>query len=405
MNMLPKKPVRKRNVYLDHAASTPLDTRVREAMEPWIFEHWGNPSAIYAMGIEAKVGIEKARFKVAETLHTQPDTIFFTSGGTEANNMALFGIARAHAEHGKHIIATSIEHQSVLKPLEQLEREGFKVSYLKPDSFGCVNVDELFDLIRPDTILLSIMYANNEIGVINPLVEIGKRILKSRKQRGSPYPYFHTDACQAAASLDLSVERLHVDSLTLNGSKIYGPKGVGTLFIRRGLISGPFIYGGGQENSMRGGTENVAGIIGFAEALKLLSEEEKLNTACMRDLRDRFYGLLSERISDIALNGPPLERHDRLANNLNIRFKGIESEALLLYLDEYGTQCATGSACASHDSQGSHVLRAIGLSKEALSESLRFTLGKNTTAEDIDYVMEYLPGLVEALRRMRRASI
>lgn len=393
---LPKKPFKKRFVYLDHGAATPLDPAVFFEMKPWLTTCFGNPSALYGFGVQAKKHVEYCRAAVSKVLESQPDTIFFTSGGTESNNAAILGVARAHKANGKHIITTRIEHSAVLEPISQLEKEGFEISYLSVDNVGNIDIEEFKRKLRKDTILVSIMYINNEIGVINPIAEIGKEILKWRKQNETSYPYFHTDACQAVSTQDLHVEKLHVDLLSLNGSKIYGPKGTGVLYKRRGVEISPLLYGGGQEAGARGGTENVAGIAGMAKAL-VMAELDKAEYDSVRIIRNYFWNCIKKSIPDVTLNGPDVEDNTRAPQNLNVSFLEVDAETLLLYLDEYGIMCSKGSACET-DKAGSHVLLAIGLDEEHMRGAIRFTLGKNTSKRDIEYVMKYLPALVQVLR-------
>lgn len=391
----PEKPKTKKQVYLDNAATTQVDFEVQKEMEKYISESFANPSALYATGQETRKVIDQSRKTIAKILSSQTDTVVFTSGGTESNNLAIFGIARKYQNSGKHIITTRIEHPSVLEPIKQLEKQGFEVTYLKVDQNGQVNTKEFLEALREDTILVSIMYANNEIGTINQIDKIGREILKWRKNQKTQFPYFHTDACQAACTLDLSVERLHVDLLTLNGSKIYGPKGVGVLYKRRGVELEPLVFGGGQESGLRSGTENTAGIVGISKALELVEKTKKED---IKKLRDYLAQEILEKIPNTKLNGLELDSEKRLVNNLNISFAGIEAEALVLYLDEYGIMCSTGSACSTGKREKSYVLKEIGLNKENIKGSIRFTLEKNTTKEEIDYAMEYLPGVVEGLR-------
>lgn len=388
-----------REVYLDHAATTYLDPRVVDAMKPYWIENFGNPSSLYRTGRRAKDALDKSRETVAKILHCRPEELFFTGGGTEAINLALFGVARVYQAQGAHLITSEIEHHAVLHAMEALKKEGFEVTELPVDEYGMVEPERLRAAIRPDTILVSVMYANNEIGTIEPIVELGKIIKatkEDRKKQGNNTPiFFHTDACQAAGALDLDVAQLGVDLLAMNGSKMYGPKGVGCLFIRRGVRVVPLIYGGGQENNIRSGTENVPGIVGFAEALRLAHEEKDHENARLIALRDYFMARLIKEIPKVVSNGHPALR---LPNNVNVSVLDIEGEAMILYLDEYGIACSTGSACTSTTLDPSHVILAIGRPYEYAHGSLRFTLGKNTTQDDLDYVMEVLPGIVEKLR-------
>lgn len=401
MQNFPDKPQNKKMVYLDHAATTYMDPEVKTAMEPYFCEQFGNPSGLYDLGRTANGAINDARRKVAEILGALPDNIIFTSGGTESDNLAIFGIAEKHADKGKHIITTKIEHHAVLHPCERLEKKGFDVTYLDVNQFGQISIDDFKKALRPETILVSIMYGNNEIGTVEPIADIGREILKWRKTHDSVYPFFHSDACQAAGALDLNVEKLHVDLMTLNGSKIYGPKGVGVLYKRRGVDLKPQILGGGQEFKLRAGTENVPGIVGLAKALELMQSKKKEENKRLVDLKKYFWEKIQATIPNVKLNGPLLKDESaRLPNNLNISFLGIEGEAMLLYLDEYGIVCSTGSACSSGSLEPSHVLVACGFSHGHAHASLRFSLGKCNNKEEIDYVMQYLPGVVEKLREI-----
>lgn len=389
-------------IYLDHAATTYVDPRVMDAMRPFFSDVFANPSSFHTPGLHAKNAVIEARETIAKLLNCRDDEVIFTSGGTESDNLAIIGVPRAHKAHGKHVITTAIEHPAVLEALLQYQKKGeVEVTVLPVDKFGVVSVKDVETALRPDTVLVSIMYANNEIGTIEPLNEIGKAILKWRKEHATPYPYFHSDACQAAGALDLDVEKLHVDLMTVNSSKIYGPKGVGMLYVRRGVKIEPLIYGGGQEKNLRSGTENVAGIVGFATALKLAQDEKETENARLIALRDRLVeGLLA--IPKTRLNGHPTER---LPNSVNISFIDIEGEAAVLYLDAEGIYCSTGSACASTSLDPSHVILATGLSYEGAHGSLRFTLGKRTTADDIERVIEVMPGIVQKLRHMSPVNL
>jgi cysteine desulfurase len=404
--MFPDKPKNKKLVYLDHAATTPMHPEVKEAMEPFCDKYFANPSGLYSIGREVNGELNSARRSVAEIMHAMPDNIIFTGGGTESDNMAILGVARKNKKQGNHIITTKIEHHAVLHPCKQLEKEGFEITYLDVDSQGFVSPKKLKESIRPDTILISVMYANNEIGTVEPIADIGREILKYRKENKTEYPYFHTDACQAAGVLDLDVEKLHVDLMTINGSKIYGPKGVGVLYKRRGIQIEPLTFGGGQEFGMRNGTENIAGIIGLAKALEMSQANRNDENMRLVDLRNYFYEQLQKEIPKIKLNGPDLGNElVRLPNNLNVTFMDIEGEAMLLYLDEYGIVCSTGSACTSMSLDASHVLTSCGMPYEYAHGSLRFSLGKGTTKDDIDYIMKYLPSIVERLREISPVNL
>ncbi len=393
-----------REIYMDHAAATPVDKAVFEAMKPYFGKEYGNPSSLYKKGRAANGAVNEARRKVAGVLHALSENIIFTGSGTESDNLAVYGIARAHEERGRHIVSTRIEHHAVLEQLADLEKQGWQVTYVKVNGKGVAKAEDVAAAIRPDTVLVTIMYANNEMGAVEPIADIGREILKYRKENGAQYPYFHTDACQAAGYLTLDVEKLHVDLLTLNGSKIYGPKGVGVLYLRRGVKIRPMILGGGQEKKMRSGTENVAGIVGLAKALSLAEEKKEKEYKRVEELSKHLYKKIQEKIIKIRLNGPEFGP-ERLPNNLNVTFMDIEGEALLLYLDEYGIMCSTGSACASESLEPSHVLRAIGLPYEYAHGSLRFTLGRANSKADIDYMMKYLPAIVEKLREMSPVNL
>lgn len=399
--------------YLDHAAATPVDSRVFDAMQPYFSSLYGNPSSFHSVGIEAKRSIAQARKRIAMLLNAHEENIIFTSGGTESDNLAVMGIprtkahrdavaAKAGADAIPHVIASSIEHHAVLEPLMALEKRGeIELTILPVDRSGRVSPDELVQALRENTLLVSVMMANNEIGTIEPIADIGRAILAWRKERGTPYPLLHTDACQAAGYLDLDVEKLHVDLLTLNASKMYGPKGVGLLYIRRGVRLAPMLIGGGQERNIRSGTENVPGMIGLAKAFELAQADREEECARLIRLRDKLAsGLLT--IPKAILNGHPAER---LPNSVNVSFLDIEGEAAILYLDAEGIMASTGSACASSSLDPSHVILATGLSYEAAHGSIRFTLGRETTEEDIEHVLKTMPGVVERLRHMSPVNL
>lgn len=370
-------------VYLDHAATTPMALEVLKSMQPFFSEHFGNPSALYKEGQIANGALNDSRRSIAEVLRSQPDTVIFTSGGTEANNLALLGVARAHIKHGRHIITTATEHHSVFYPLEHLEREGWQITRLPVDKYGFVTPSDVLAALRPDTVLVSVMYANNEIGTVQPIADIGRQIFRYRKENKTIYPFFHTDACQAAGYLELDVEKLHVDLMTVNGGKIYGPKGVGFLYARRGVALEPLVYGGSQERGLRAGTENVAGIVGLAKAFELVQKTKNKKTG---ELTEYFW----KKISKISkLNGPEIG-DQRLPNNLNIVFSGVDGEALVIYLDSLGVACSTGSACTAVSRERSHVLAAIGKTEDEIFSSVRFTLGRQTNKKQIDYVVQSL---------------
>ncbi|MFA6424384.1 MAG: IscS subfamily cysteine desulfurase [Candidatus Magasanikbacteria bacterium] len=393
------KPKIKREIYLDHAATTYCDPEVVKAMLPYFTDIYGNPSSLYHKGREANGVLNDSRRTVAKLINALPENIIFTGGGSESDNMAIYGVARAHEHKGKHIITTEIEHHAVLHPLEDLQKQGWEVTYLKVDKQGFINTDDLVKAIRPETVLISIMYANNEVGTIEPIAEIGREILKYRKENNTPYPFFHSDACQAAGYLNLDVEKLHVDLMTINGSKMYGPKGVGMLYVRRGVRLKPLIVGGTQERRLRAGTENVPAIVGFTKAFELAQQRIDSETKRVGDLTKYMWSELQNKIPKLKLNGPELGDR-RLPNNLNVTFIDVEGEAMLLYLDEYGIMCSTGSACTSESLDPSHVLLAMGLPYEYSHGSLRFTFGHCNSKKDIDYMMEYLPDIIKQLREI-----
>jgi len=398
------KPKKIREVYFDHAATTYMDEVVFDSMRPYFMECYGNPSSLYHKGREANGAVNDARREIAQVLHALPENIIFTGGGTESDNLAIYGIARAHESKGKHIISTPIEHHAVLHVLDDLKKQGFEISFVKVDKNGMVDAQEIMKLVRPDTILISIMYANNEIGTIEPIAEIGRELLKYRKANNTTYPYFHSDACQAAGYCDLDVEKLHVDLMTINGSKIYGPKGTGILYLRRGVRIKPLIVGGSQERRLRAGTENVPGIVGLAKALNLVQANRISETKKLESLTSYLWEQIQKEIPKVKLNGPEIG-DKRLPNNLNVTFMDAEGEAMLLYLDEYGVMCSTGSACTSDSLDPSHVLTAIGLPYEYAHGSIRFSLGHCNSKADIDYLMKYLPEVIKILREMSPTNI
>jgi len=323
--------------------------------------------------------------------------VLFTSGGTESDNLALLGFARANQKKGRHIITTAIEHHAVLGPAKQLEKEGFEITYLEPSEGGFVSTEQVKQALREDTILVSVIYANNEIGTIQPIAEIGNVVQKFRQKNEKDFPVMHTDACQATSYLPLDHKVLHVDMMTINGSKMYGPKGVGVLTVRRGLRIEPLVFGGSQERGRRAGTENVAGIVGLGKALELSQKKQHTEGVRQQVLRDCLVKEIFETIPHTVLNGA---RENRLPNNANISFLGIEGEAVLLYLDHAGVAVSTGSACSSQSLNPSHVITALGYNHERAHSSIRFTLGKSTTKKEIDYVLQVLPEIVEKLRSL-----
>jgi cysteine desulfurase len=379
-----------RKVYLDHSATTPVRKEVLEAMVPYLSEVYGNASSVHAFGREARVAVENARETIANLIGANPNQLYFTSGGTEADNLALFGTVRAKEKKGKHIITSVIEHHAVLDSAYELENRGYDVTYIPVDSDGIINVDDVKEAIREDTILVSIMLANNEIGTIQPIKEISK----ITKGKGI---ILHTDAVQAAGSMHLDVDDLGVDLMTISAHKFYGPKGVGALYVRKGARPKPLFFGGSQEKKVRPGTESVANIVGMAKAFELaVSEMDETNQRIKR-LRDKLIKGVEDNISEVVLNG---HREKRLPNNANISFLYIEGESLILSLDAKGVAVSSGSACTSGSLDPSHVLMSMGMDHQQAHGSLRMTLGRSTTEEDIDYVLEVLPEIVDRLRAM-----
>lgn len=391
-----------KRIYLDHAAATPLDPRVLAAMKPFLTKEFGNGSALYREGVIAKNALLASRKKVAQILFAHPDEIVFTGSGTESNNLAIKGLVDYIKENGlkpkPHIITSVIEHPSVLSVCNALERQGVTVTYIGVDGKGIIKLDEFKKALREETILVSIMYANNEIGTIQPIREIAKTIRTWKKQNGTRFPYFHTDACQAAQYLSLHTPHLGIDLLTLNGSKIYGPKGVGALFVRRGVALSPIMYGGGQEHELRPGTENITGIVGFAEALLVAETTKKKESTRLTTLRDYFIKSVLEKIGGALLNG---DVSKRLPNNVNISIPGIESEHIIIELDAHGIAASARSACKSMDEEGSHVIMALGRNGVSTESGIRFTLGRNTTKKNIDYVIAVLSQLVKKLKTIK----
>jgi cysteine desulfurase len=379
-----------KRVYLDYAATAPCDPEVTKAMQPFCFEKFGNPSSIHAFGQEAKKAIEDARQKVASFLGAKPEEIVFTSGGTESDNFAIEGVAYAQEKKGNHIITTAIEHHAISEPCKFLERKGFKVTYVGVDKYGLVTPSDIKKAITDKTILISVMHANNEIGVIEPIAEVGK----VAKEKGI---CFHTDAVQTVGHIPVNVNDLNVDLLSLSGHKFYGPKGVGVLYIRKGTRIERFLHGGDQEKGRRASTHNTPGIVGLACAIELCRKNLEDEARSQTLLRDRLIKEIPERIPEVYLNGHPTQR---LPNNVNFSIKYIEGESILLNLDMLGIAASTGSACTSTSLEPSHVLLAIGLSHEIAHGSLRLTLGRWTKESDIDSLLEHLPKVVDKLRAM-----
>jgi cysteine desulfurase len=379
-----------RNVYLDHAATTPVHPKVLEAMLPYFSSKFGNPSNLHDIGREAKNAVEEARSKTAALIGAKAGEIFFTSSGAESNNFALKGLAQANSQKGKHIILSQIEHFSLLHPAKTLEKSGFAVTYLPTDKEGLVNPDDVAKAITKDTILVSIMHANNEIGTIEPIEEIAK----ITKEKGV---LFHTDAVATAGWIPVNVEALGVDALSLSGHQFYGPKGAAALYVRKGVRIKPQIEGGIQEDGRRAGTENVPALVGLGKAAELAAAEVQNRMMYTAQLRDKLQKGLRERIDDMVINGHPQRR---LPHNLNVSFWFVEGESMLLFLNMEGISVSSGSACTSRSLKSSHVLTCIGTDAAVANGTLLMTLGMGNSSEDIDYVIEKLPPIVQRLREM-----
>ncbi len=379
-----------RRIYLDYAATTPTDPAVIEAMQPYFFEKFGNPSSIHSFGQEARKAIDDSREVTAAFLGAKPEEVVFTSGGTESNNFAIQGVAYAMQHKGNHIVTTAIEHHAITEPCKVLEKRGFKVSFVGVDKTGLVDPEDIKKAITDKTVLVSVMHANNEIGTIQPIAQIGK----ITRDKGV---YFHTDAVQTVGHIPVNVDELNVDLLSLSGHKFYGPKGVGALYIRKATHIETFLNGGDQERGRRASTHNTPGIVGLARALELCKEKMAGEERFQAALRDKLIKGIQDNIPDVLLNGHPVKR---LPNNVNFSIKYIEGESMLLNLDMLGIAASTGSACTSTSLEPSHVLLAIGLPHEIAHGSLRFTMGRWTKEEDIGYLLNNLPKIVEKLRRM-----
>ncbi len=378
------------NIYFDNAATTKISKEVLDEMMPYLTDMYGNPSSIYSLGQEAKDAVNLAREKVAQSLNCSVDEIFFTSSGTESDNWAIKGVAFANQKKGKHIITTSIEHHAVLNTCKYLEKHGFEVTYLPVKKNGIIDTNTLRETIREDTILISIMYANNEIGSIQPIKEIGD-IAKEKNI------YFHTDAVQAVGNINIDMNKLNIDLLTYSGHKINGPKGVGVLFIKQGTKINNLLHGGEQEKGKRASTENVAGIVGLGKATELTTKDIKEKSNYLKILREICIKGIMESIPDTILNGDAVQR---LPGNVNVCFKYIEGESILLMLNQLGIAASSGSACTSGSLEPSHVLLAIGLPHEIAHGSLRLSFSKDNTEKEIEYLLKVLPDIVEKLRRM-----
>ena len=377
-------------IYLDNAATTKTAPEVVDAMLPYFSEYYGNASTIYSLGAESKKAMDHARQTIADSLGAKPEEIYFTAGGSESDNWALKATAEAYASKGKHIITTKIEHHAILHTCEYLEKRGFEITYLNVDRDGLISLDELKAAIRPDTILISVMFANNEIGTIEPIAEIGE----IAKEHGV---LFHTDAVQAYAQVPINVDEMHIDMLSASGHKLNGPKGIGFLYIRKGVKIRSFVHGGAQERSRRAGTENIPGIVGLGAAVERAMRIMDTKTRKEIELRDYLIGRLENEIPHCWLNG---HRTKRLPNNINFSFLFIEGESMLIMLDMKGICGSSGSACTSGSLDPSHVLMAIGLPHEIAHGSLRLTLNEEITKEDLDFVVENLKRIIDRLRSM-----
>lgn len=379
--------INRKEIYMDNAATTQMDERVIKAMLPYFDQKYGNASSTHSKGREAKEAMEKARKAIAKSIGANPEEVIFTSGGTEANNFALKGVAFANRSKGDHIITSRIEHDCVINSCKWLERQGFKVTFLDVDSEGFVSPEALEKAITPQTIMVSIIHGNNEIGTIQDLKALGAICRKNNV-------YFHTDACQSYTKAELDVKKQNLDLVTLNAHKIHGPKGVGALYIRKGVNLPAWQHGGGHERNLRSGTENIPGIVGFAETVNLAMDQKHVRY--MTKLRDKLIDGIEKNIPESKLNGPHGEK--RLCNNINFVFKRIEGEAIGGYLDLKNISSSTGSACSSHSLEPSHVLQALGLNKGDANGSLRLSLSRFTTEEEIDTVLKELPPIIKKLR-------
>jgi len=384
-----------RRVYLDHSASTPIDPRVVEAMLPYLTKSFGNPSSVHMFGQEVRAAVDRARREVATLIGARANEIVFVSGGTEANNLAIRGLCGTHTSGKGHLITSTIEHPSVRGCFDALEEQGWEVTRVPVDDKGIVRIEDVEAALQPNTVLISVMLANNEIGTIQPIVELGELVRKARGD--NPQLRLHTDAVQAAGRLNLDVTELNCDLLSLSAHKVYAPQGIGALYIRRGVRLAPQNIGGHQERERRAGTESVPNIVAFGAAAKLALEERQQRNILTKALRDRFEASVSERVPDIVFNG---DRDRRLDHISNISFRFVEGEGLLISLDLQGIAVSTGSACSSGTLEPSPVIHALGRNQELARGALRFSFGKDNTEADVDYVLEVLPQVVERLRSM-----
>lgn len=379
-----------KKAYFDHSATTYVKKTVLDKMLPYFSIEYGNVSGVYSVSRQSKKAVEEARVKVAQAIGAQPKEVFFTGSGTESDNWAIKGVLRANQEKGKHMITTRIEHAAILEACAYMEKQGFEVTYLPVDEFGRVSLDELEKAIRPTTVLISVMFANNEMGTIQPIQAIGKLA----KEKGI---LFHTDAVQGVGTLEINVLEQNIDLLSMSAHKFYGPKGVGALYVKKGIKIEKYLHGGHQERGTRGSTENVPGIVGMGEAIAIAVEQLPTYVEHLSHLRERLIQQLIEQIPDIRLNGHPVER---LPGNVNISIKGVKGESVLFMLDRKGICASSGSACTSGSLDPSHVLIAMGLSHDMAQSAIRFTLGEQNTQDDINYLLEVLPPIVKRLRQL-----
>ncbi len=383
-----------RRIYLDNASTTPIDPAVLEEMMPYLTEKFGNASSIHFFGQQARAAVDKARHQVASLINARPNEIVFTSGGTESNNLAIRGLVQANEKYGRHIITSQIEHPAVKEVCIDLENKGYEVTYLPVYENGIVKLEDIKSAVRQDTILITIMTANNEIGTLQPVEEIGEFVNQLREQ--GKRIWFHTDAVQAVGKIPIDVEQIKCDLLSISAHKIYAPKGVGALYVRSGVRIKRQNIGGHQERERRGGTENVAGIVGFGKACELAQLRLAETSEYLRKLRDRFEAAIAERVNEIVFNG---DRQKRLPNISNISFRYIEGEGLLINLDMSGIAVSTGSACSSGSLEPSPVIRALGRDDEMARSAIRFSFGKFNTDEDVNYLLEVLPKAVNQMRK------
>ncbi len=390
-----------RRIYLDHSATTPVDPRVAAAMARALTENYGNPSSVHGFGQQARAAVDRARREVAALIGAKPNEIVFTSGGTEANNLAIRGLCETAADHGRHIVTSAIEHPSVRGVCEGLEKRGWEITRLPVYDNGIVRLEDVNAAIRPDTVLVTLMWANNEIGTVQPIREVGA-LIRERRAEGHRHLWFHCDAVQAAGRLSLNVDEVGCDLLSMSAHKLYAPKGIGALYVRRGVRLAVQNVGGHQERERRAGTENVPAIVAFGEAAKLAREEMPKRVAHDSPLRDRFESRVKQLIGDVVMNG---DRERRLSHLSNISFRFIEGESLLINLDLEGVAVSTGSACSSGTLEPSPVIRALGVSDEVARGSIRFSFGKDNTEADVDYAVDVLSRAVERLRALSPLSV